>query len=128
MEHTNLDQNFTCKPNDWDTTDLPWSKIALSSKKDANCPHTKESLLGTRILAHYHSFMAICTWCIDIVEPFEKAMTWEYKYTLDATGYCSKWVESIPVRDFMMLTISVYIGVHIINRFSIPKTITLDNG
>lgn len=63
-----------------------------------------------------------------IVEPFKKATTQEYNYILAATGYFSKWVDIIAVRDFTTKAVVEYIRIHNIYRFRILETITVDNG
>lgn len=74
-----------------------------------------------------HPLVAIATWGINIVGSFEEATIREYKNILGTILYLFKWAEVVVVRDFITMTVSKFIQIHIIYRFSVPQTITVDN-
>lgn len=53
----------------------------------------------------YNSLIAIRSLGYDIIKPFDKAITWEYNYTLSTSGYFFKCVEAIIVWDFTTVTV-----------------------
>lgn len=59
------------------------------------------------------------SWRIDMVRPFEKATTWEYKYILAGTNYFSKWDEAIVVRDFTTMTGAKFVRIHVTYKFDV---------
>jgi hypothetical protein len=47
---------------------------------------------------------------------------------LVATNYFTKWTEVIPLKNMMHKQVIHFISKHIIHRFSIPQTLTTDQG
>jgi hypothetical protein len=45
-----------------------------------------------------------------------------------ATDYFTKWVEAIPLKKVTSENIIEFVKEHIIYRFGIPQTITMDQG
>jgi len=44
------------------------------------------------------------------------------------TDYFTKWVEAIPLKMVMSKNMIDFVQEHIIDRFGIPQTITIDQG
>jgi hypothetical protein len=47
---------------------------------------------------------------------------------LAATDYFTKWTEVIPLKNMMHEEVIHFISEHIIHRFGIPQTLTIDQG
>jgi hypothetical protein len=47
---------------------------------------------------------------------------------LVATDYFTKWTEAIPLKNMTHREIIQFISEHIIYRFGIPQTLTMDQG
>ena len=47
---------------------------------------------------------------------------------LVATDYFTKWTEAVPLKNMMHKEVIEFITEHIIHRFDIPQTLTMDQG
>jgi hypothetical protein len=47
---------------------------------------------------------------------------------LVATDYFTKWMEVVPLKNMMHKEVIHCISEHIIHRFAIPQTLTMDQG
>jgi hypothetical protein len=47
---------------------------------------------------------------------------------LVATDYFTKWMEDVPLKNMTHREIIHFISEHIVHRFSIPQTLTTDQG
>jgi transposase InsO family protein len=47
---------------------------------------------------------------------------------LVATDYFTKWTEAVPLKNITHREVIHFISEHIIHRFSIPQTLTTDQG
>jgi hypothetical protein len=50
-----------------------------------------------------------------------------YKYTLMAVEYFTKWIESKPITNITSATIKKFFWQNIICRFRVPRAIMVDN-
>jgi hypothetical protein len=67
-------------------------------------------------------------WAIDLIRQIYPPSSKGHKFMLVATDYFTKWVEAIPIKTVMSGNMIDFVNVHIVNRFSIPQTITIDQG
>ena len=47
---------------------------------------------------------------------------------LVATNYFTKWTKAVPLKNMTHLEVIEFITEHIIHRFGIPQTLTMDQG
>ena len=47
---------------------------------------------------------------------------------LGATDYFTKWTEAVPLKNMTHKEVIEFITEHIIHRFGIPQTLTMDQG
>ena len=47
---------------------------------------------------------------------------------LVATDYFTKWTEAVPLKNMTHKEVIEFITEHIIHRFGIPQTLTIDQG
>jgi hypothetical protein len=48
------------------------------------------------------------------------------EYHVDATDYFTKWTEAVPLKNMTHREVIHFISKHIIHRFGIPRTLTID--
>ena len=51
-----------------------------------------------------------------------------HRFVLIATDYFTKWTEAVPLKNMTHREVIEFITEHIIHRFSIPQTLTTDQG
>jgi hypothetical protein len=51
-----------------------------------------------------------------------------HQFLLVATDYFTKWTEDVPLKNRMHREVIHFISEHIIHRFGIPQTLTIDHG
>jgi ribonuclease HI len=66
-------------------------------------------------------------WGMDIVRPLPMAQG-NFKFTVVAVEYFTKWIEARPVATITSSTIRKFFWQQIICRFGVPKELTVDNG
>ena len=66
-------------------------------------------------------------WGMDLVRPLSKAQG-NYKYTIVAVEYCTKWIESKPLVNITLRAVRKFFWQNIICRFGVAKELTVDNG
>ena len=49
-----------------------------------------------------------------------------HRFVLVATDYFTKWTEAVPLKNMTHREVIEFITEHIIHRFSIPQTLTMD--
>jgi transposase InsO family protein len=49
-------------------------------------------------------------------------------FVLVATYYFTKWMEAMPLRNMMHRELISFVQEHIVNRFGLPQTLTMDQG
>jgi hypothetical protein len=67
-------------------------------------------------------------WGIDLIGQVYPPSSKGHKFVLVAADYFTKWVEAIPLKVVTSTNVIEFIKEHIIYRFSIPRTITIDQG
>jgi hypothetical protein len=65
-------------------------------------------------------------WGIDLIGQINPPSSKGHKFVLLATDYFSKWVEAIPLKKVTSENMVEFVKEHIIYRFGIPQTITID--
>ena len=51
-----------------------------------------------------------------------------HRFVLVATDYFTKWTEAVPLKNMTHKEVIEFITEHIIHRFGIPQTLTMDQG
>ena len=51
-----------------------------------------------------------------------------HRFVLVATDYFTKWTEVVPLKNMTHREVIEFITEHIIYRFGIPQTLTMDQG
>jgi hypothetical protein len=64
---------------------------------------------------------------MDLVRPLSKEQG-NYKYTVVAVEYCTKWIESKPLVNITLRAVRKFFWQNIICRFGVEKELTVDNG
>jgi len=67
-------------------------------------------------------------WAIDLIGQIYPPSSKGHKFILVATNYFTKWVEAIPLKKVTSANMIDFVKEHIVCRFSIPQTITTDQG
>lgn len=67
-------------------------------------------------------------WALDLVGEIRTTSSKGQRYILVCIDYFTKWIEAIPLVNVDQETMIEFIQRHIIYRFGIPKTITIDQG
>lgn len=65
---------------------------------------------------------------MDLIGQIHPPSSKGHKYILIAIDYFTKWVKVIPLKNVEQSEIIDFTNEHIIHRFGIPETITIDNG
>ncbi|XP_026443639.1 protein NYNRIN-like [Papaver somniferum] len=67
------------------------------------------------------------SWGLDLIGTINRLSSKRHKYIITAMKYASKWVETIPLKDYAGANIAAFIKEHIIYRFGAPMIIITDN-
>jgi hypothetical protein len=67
-------------------------------------------------------------WALDFVGQTHPASSKGHRFVLVATNYLTKWTEVVPLKNMTHREIIQFISEHIIHRFGIPQTLTMDQG
>jgi hypothetical protein len=67
-------------------------------------------------------------WGIDLIDQINPPSSKGHKFVLLATNYFTKWVEAIPLKKVTSENMVEFVKEHVIYRFGIPQTITIDQG
>ncbi|KAI5312507.1 hypothetical protein L3X38_041680 [Prunus dulcis] len=67
-------------------------------------------------------------WAMDLIGKIYPASSKQHYFIIVATYYFTKWVEAKPIKSTTSQEIITFIEEQIIQRFSIPKSITIDRG
>jgi hypothetical protein len=65
-------------------------------------------------------------WPLDFIGQIHPASSKVHRFVLVATYYFTKWTEVVPLKNMMHRVVIYFISEHIIHRFSIPQTLTMD--
>jgi hypothetical protein len=67
-------------------------------------------------------------WRLDFIGQIHPPSSKGHRFVLVATDYFTKWTEAIPLKNMTHKEVIEFITEHIIHRFSIPQTLTIDQG
>jgi IS30 family transposase len=67
-------------------------------------------------------------WALDFVGQIHPASSKGHRFVLVATDYFIKWTEAVPLKNMTYRDVIQFISEHIIYRFGIPQTLTMDQG
>jgi IS30 family transposase len=67
-------------------------------------------------------------WALDFVGQIHPASSKGHRFVLVATDYFIKWTEVVPLKNMTYRDVIQFISEHIIYRFGIPQTLTMDQG
>jgi hypothetical protein len=67
-------------------------------------------------------------WGMDMIGKINPPSSKAHQYILAIMDYFTKWVEAIPMKRVTSKDVINFIKEHVIHRFGIPETITIDGG
>ena len=67
-------------------------------------------------------------WGLDFIGKINPPSSKGHRFVLIATDYFTKWTEAVPLKNMTHREVIEFITEHIIHRFSIPQTLTTDQG
>jgi hypothetical protein len=68
------------------------------------------------------------SWVVDFVGQIHPSSSKGHRFVLVATDYFTKWTEVVLLKNMMHKEVIHFILEHIIHRFGIPQTLTMDQG
>jgi hypothetical protein len=87
--------------------------------------------LGTifyRAHARLHHNLTFRGWGLDFIGEIHSSSSKGHRFILVATNYFTKWTEVVPLRNMMHKEVISFVLEHIIHRFGVPQTLTIDQG
>jgi hypothetical protein len=79
-------------------------------------------------ITSYHQTLAFRGWGLEFVEEIHPSSSKWYQFVLVATDYFTKWTKAIALKNMKHREVIEFITEHIIHRFIIPQTSTIDQG
>jgi hypothetical protein len=67
-------------------------------------------------------------WGLDFIRQIHHSSSKGHRFVLVATDYFTKWTKAVPLKNMMHKDVIEFITKHIIHRFGIPQTLTMDQG
>ena len=67
-------------------------------------------------------------WGLDFIGQINPPSSKGHRFVLVATDYFTKWIEAVPLKNMTHKEVIEFITGHIIHRFGIPQTLTMDQG
>ena len=67
-------------------------------------------------------------WGMDMIGKINPPSSKGHRYILAIMDYFTKWLEAIPMNSITSKDVNNFIKEHVIHRFGIPQTITIDGG
>jgi hypothetical protein len=67
-------------------------------------------------------------WGLDFIGEIHPSSSKGHRFVLLATDYFTKWTEAVALKNMTNREVIEFITEYIINRFSIPQTLTIDQG
>jgi hypothetical protein len=71
---------------------------------------------------------SFCGWGLDFIDQIHPPSSKGHRFVLIATDYFTKWTEVVPLKNMTHKKVIEFITEHIIHRFSIPQTLTTNQG
>jgi hypothetical protein len=68
------------------------------------------------------------SWGMDMIGKINPPSSKGHQFILAITDYFTKWVEAVPMKSVASKDVISFVKEHIIHRFRIPQTITIDGG
>jgi hypothetical protein len=65
---------------------------------------------------------------LDFIGEIHPSSSKGHRFVLVATDYFTKWTEAVALKNMTHREVTEFITEHIIHRFSIPQTLTIDQG
>jgi hypothetical protein len=67
-------------------------------------------------------------WALDFVGQIHSASSKDHQFVLVTTDYFTKWMEAFSLKNMTHKEVIHFILEHIVHRFGIPQTLTMDQG
>jgi transposase InsO family protein len=67
-------------------------------------------------------------WALDFVDQIHHSSSKGHRFVLVATDYFTKWTEHVPLKNMTHKEVIHFILEHIVHRFGIPQTLTMNQG
>jgi hypothetical protein len=67
-------------------------------------------------------------WGLDFIGKIHPSLSKGHCFVIVATDYFTKWTEAVPLKNMTHREAIEFITGHIIHRFGIPQTLTMDQG
>ena len=67
-------------------------------------------------------------WGLDFISQINPPSSKGHRFVLVAMDYFTKWTEVVPLKNMTHREVIEFITEHIIHRFGIPQTLTMDQG
>jgi transposase InsO family protein len=67
-------------------------------------------------------------WGLDFIREIHPGSSKEHPFILVATDYFTKWAEAVPLRNMTHREVISFMQKHIIYRFWVPQTLTINQG
>jgi transposase InsO family protein len=67
-------------------------------------------------------------WGLNFIGKIHPPSSKGHCFVIVATDYFTKWTEAIPLKNMTQKEVIEFITEHIIHRFGIPQTLTMDQG
>jgi IS30 family transposase len=71
---------------------------------------------------------SFCDWALDFIGQIYPASSKGHRFVLVATDYFTKWTEAVPLKNMTHKEAIRFVLEHIVHRFGIPQTLTMDQG
>jgi hypothetical protein len=72
--------------------------------------------------------LAFQGWGLDFIGEIHPSSSKGHQFVLVATDYFTKWTEAVALKNMTHIEVIEFITEHIIHRFGIPQTLTIDQG
>jgi hypothetical protein len=67
-------------------------------------------------------------WGLDFISEIHPESSKGHRFILVATDYFTKWIEAVPLRNMTHQEVISFVQEHIIYRFGVPQSLTIDQG
>jgi hypothetical protein len=67
-----------------------------------------------------------CGWGLDFIDQIYPPSSKGHRFMLVATDYFTKWTKAVPLKNMTHREVIEFITEHIIHKFDIPQTLTID--
>jgi hypothetical protein len=67
-------------------------------------------------------------WALNFIDQIHPSSSKRHRFILVATNYFTKWTKAMPLKNMTHKEVIHFILEHIVHRFGIPQTMTMDQG